>query len=86
MRRSSKLPTDPNKLAHEIVRLSTEEPAKEERSAISKYLAEIGRRGGLRGGPARSKKLTKKQRIEIARKAALSRWQKETLTNKTKKV
>ena len=78
MRRSSKnLPKDPNKLALEIVRLSTgesEEPTKEPRSPISEYLAQIGRKGGLKGGPARAKKLSKKKRSEIAQKAAKARW------------
>lgn len=34
----------------------------------------LGRRGGLKGGPARAAKLTPEQRSEIARKAALCRW------------
>ncbi len=85
MKRSSKkLPKDANKLAYEIVRLSTEEPeepTKEEppieRSAISKYLAEIGRKGGLKGGKARAEKLDPEQRKKIAKKAAKARWDKE---------
>lgn len=36
----------------------------------------LGRLGGKKGGPARAKKLTKQQRNEIARKAALARWDK----------
>lgn len=78
MRRSSKpLPKDPNKLAYEIMRISTEEmePPKE-RSEISKYLSEIGKRGGLKGGPARARKLSSKKRKEIAQKAAKKRWSK----------
>jgi len=80
MRRSSKpLPKDPNKLAHEIVRLSTEEPdEQEEKSAISKYLSEIGRKGGLKGGKARAAKLSARKRKEIAQKAAKARWGKST--------
>ncbi len=71
MKRSSKkLPRDPNQLAYDIVRMSTEEPTEEEpkpeRSAISKYLAEIGRKGGLKGGKARAEKLTPERRKEIA--------------------
>ena len=80
MRRSSKpLPKDPNQLAHEIVRLSTEEPAEQptEKSAISKYLSEIGRKGGLKGGKARAEKLSAKKRKEIAQKAASARWSKK---------
>ena len=74
MRRSSKpLPKDPNQLAHEIVRLSTEESSE---SAISKYLSEIGRKGGLKGGKARAKKLSAVKRKQIARKAAEIRWKK----------
>lgn len=78
MRRSSKpLPKDPNQLAYKIVQLSTEEPeSQKERSEISKYLSEIGRKGGLKGGTARAKKLSSKKRKEIARKAAMSRWEK----------
>lgn len=76
MRRSSKpLSKDPNKLAYQIVQLSTEEPEQpKERSAISKYLSEIGKRGGLKGGPARAKKLSAKKRKEIAQRAAEMRW------------
>jgi hypothetical protein len=87
MRRSSKkLPKDPNKLALEIVRLSTEEPGEPEqltktdipkRSPISEYLAEIGRKGGLKGGKARAEKLSAKKRKEIAQKAAKARWDKK---------
>jgi hypothetical protein len=85
MRRSSKpLPKDSNKLAHEIVRLSTDEPEEKpiepeqskERSLISEYLSQIGHKGGLKGGPARAKKLSSKKRKEIAQKAALKRWNK----------
>jgi hypothetical protein len=36
---------------------------------------ELARTGGKVGGPARAKKLTTAQRSEIARKAALARWE-----------
>jgi hypothetical protein len=80
MRRSSKpLPKDPNKLAYEIMRISTEEPEpQKERSPISEYLSQIGKRGGLKGGPARAKKLSAKKRKEIARNAAKARWDKKS--------
>ncbi len=79
MKKPKKLPKDLNQLAHEIVRLSTEEPEKielPERSAISEYLATIGRKGGLKGGKARAEKLTAKRRSEIAQRAAKVRWKK----------
>lgn len=71
-----KLPEDPNQLAAEIVRLSTEEEGPK-RSPISEYLATIGRKGGLKGGPARKKALSAKKRKEIAKKAASTRWGKK---------
>ena len=37
---------------------------------------ELGRRGGLKGGPARAAKMTSKERSESARKAAEARWAK----------
>jgi len=82
MRRSSKpLPKDPNKLAYEIVQLSTKEPEpQKERSLISEYLSQIGKKGGLKGGPARAKKLSSKKRKEIARNAAKTRWGKKSVS------
>jgi len=38
--------------------------------------AALGRKGGLKGGKARADKLTPEQRSEIAKKAALVRWNK----------
>lgn len=37
----------------------------------------LGRRGGLKGGPARAAKMTKAERSESARKAAKARWDKK---------
>lgn len=34
----------------------------------------LGRLGGLKGGAARAKSLTKKRRVAIAKKAAKARW------------
>ena len=70
MRRSSKLPEDPNQRAAAIVQMSTEEPSE----SIKDYLARIGRKGGLKGGKARARKLSARKRSEIARKAAKKRW------------
>jgi len=79
MRRSSKkLPKDPNQLAAEIVRLSTEESEASRSvsipSAIAAYLSKIGRKGGLKGGKARAKALSAEKRTAIAKKAAKARW------------
>ena len=37
----------------------------------------LGRLGGLKGGKARAKALTAKQRVRIAKKAASARWKKK---------
>jgi len=38
------------------------------------FAVALGRRGGLKGGPARAAKMTQKQRSESAKKAARARW------------
>ncbi len=70
---------DVNVTAFEILQAVTGEPA--EKPAKKKAKPEknpaavaLGRLGGLKGGKARAKKLSKKQRSTIARNAALSRW------------
>jgi hypothetical protein len=65
---------DLNELAKNIVDTATadQKPTKKNPAAVA-----LGRLGGLKGGPARAKKLTKKQRSESARKAAQARWAKK---------
>jgi len=46
------------------------------KTAVSKYLAEIGRKGGKASGKARMEKLTPEQRVAIAKTAAAARWAK----------
>lgn len=72
---------DVNEAARRIVDQATGEDVEpddlsdeEARKLAAKIL---GRQGGLKGGPARAKKLSKKRRSEIARKAAKARWRKE---------
>lgn len=76
-----KRPADVNQLAHELVRLSTQETSKTEstlsRSAISRVMAEMGRRGGKIGGKRRLETMTEQQRSDIALKAAKARWAKK---------
>lgn len=77
---SRKRPKDPNQLAAEIVRLSTEGEEAPKRSPISEYLASIGRKGGLKGGKARARKLSAARRSEIAKRAAKARWNEKSNT------
>jgi hypothetical protein len=43
---------------------------------VSAAAAALGRRGGLKGGPARAAKLSDARRTEIAKAAASARWKK----------
>jgi ABC-type phosphate/phosphonate transport system ATPase subunit len=55
------------------------EPPKEKNPAA----VALGRLGGLKGGLARAKKLSQLKRVEIAKKAAQTRWERKR--NKQKK-
>jgi hypothetical protein len=85
-----KRPRDINQLAKFVVDLATgeapadpqtvPEPSAQQETpseALRQAAAELGRRGGLKGGKARAAKLTPEQRAEIARKAAARRWGKD---------
>jgi hypothetical protein len=74
--RSSKKP-DINQTAFQIVEAATNPPQPAlTPSQINQAAAALGRLGGLKGGPARAKKLTAKKRTQIAKKAAKARWSK----------
>ena len=74
--RSSKKPVDLNQLAKSIVDEATTEELQAKAIAEGKNPAAValGRLGGLKGGKAREIKLSAKQRSEIAKKAANTRW------------
>lgn len=76
-KRKKKRPADVNRLAKSIVDDATNErPEQQPNSEGGKNPAAValGRLGGLKGGKARAKKLSKKRRSEIAKKAAQARW------------
>lgn len=68
-------PRDPNQRAKLIVDIATGEsdepkaPRDKDPAAV-----ELGRRGGLKGGQSRAKKLSAEERSALARKAARTRW------------
>jgi len=73
-----KRPRDTNQLAKFITELATGEQQEQDTNKGKNPAAvALGRLGGLKGGKARAKKLTKEQRIEIAKKAARKRWRKK---------
>jgi hypothetical protein len=77
MAKTPKRPRDTNQLAKFIVDLATGE-AELPKTGDGKDPAAValGRRGGLKGGNARAKALSKKQLSAIAKKAASARWNK----------
>lgn len=86
MQKPKKLPRDANSLAARIVAMSTGQPEPEITGEVKQQLAKpakeknpaavaLGRLGGLKGGKARAQSLDAEQRREIAKKAALKRWQ-----------
>lgn len=48
------------------------------KSDLAKAAAALGRLGGLKGGKARAAKLSAEERKDIARNAALKRWEKKS--------
>jgi hypothetical protein len=74
--RSRKRPRDLNSLAASIVGEATGDTPEQEPADDGKDPAAValGRKGGLKGGPARAQKLTPEERSTAAKKAAQTRW------------
>lgn len=87
-RMKKKEPTDVNVTAFEILQAAIGEPADGSRNETAKKKPDqpeknpaavaLGRLGGLKGGKARAKKLSIKQRKAIAKQAAQARWSKRS--------
>jgi len=65
---------DLNQLAARIVAEATGDEPKVQEPEKDPAAVSLGRRGGLKGGPARAAKLTPEERSEIAKRAAAKRW------------
>lgn len=65
---------DVNTLAHSLLEQVTSEHTVKSHQK-NPHAVSLGRLGGLKGGNARAKNLSPERRKEIARKAALSRWE-----------
>lgn len=71
------MPRDPNQLAKLVVEMSLGEADPEPEPRVKDPASvELGRMGGLIGGPKRAAKLSPERRAEIARRAATARWAK----------
>ena len=67
---------DLNETAKLIVNLATGEISPDPINGKNPAAVALGRLGGLKGGRARAERLSKEERSEIARMAALARWKK----------
>jgi hypothetical protein len=78
--RSSKRPRDANQVAKLMVDISTgnatDPDVHQEGDSRDPAAVSLGRRGGVKGGPARAVLLSAERRSEIAKGAALARWKK----------
>ena len=70
-KRSRKEISDPNLSAANVLKQMFKQAEAEGKDPLA---VALGRRGGLKGGPARAAKMSPKQRSASASKAALSRW------------
>lgn len=77
-KRSSKKKLDINLLAKYITDEATgqNKPKKAAKPTKNPAAVYLGRLGGLKGGKARAAKLSPERRKEIAKKAAIERWEK----------
>jgi hypothetical protein len=69
-----KRPADFAQRAKLIVDILTGQVPNDSPRGAESAKAAIGRKGGLKGGKARAKKLSAKKRKAIAKKAARARW------------
>lgn len=66
-----------DEIAFRVAREAMGEAPPEERSGKNPAAVALGKLDGAKGGKARAAKLTPKQRSEIARKAAMTRWRRK---------
>ena len=78
MPKTPKRPRDLNQWAKRMVDIATGEASTSERTPEEQgkdpAAVALGRKGGLKGGKARSASMTPERRAEIAKKAAAIRW------------
>lgn len=76
-KKSKAKPKDVNELAAAILAEAVGEPEELTPEGTKNPAAvALGRLGGLKGGKARARRMSKERRSEIAKKAASARWKK----------
>lgn len=74
MPRRSKKTKDVNEMAFAMVEAIANGQVPTTPEGKNPFAVALGRRGGLKGGPARAASMTAKQRSDGAKKAAQARW------------
>jgi hypothetical protein len=75
MPRRPRRPRDPNELAFQVFKEAIgEAPRPDPDAGKNPAAVALGKLGGAKGGKARAANMTKKERSEAAKKAALARW------------
>jgi hypothetical protein len=77
MQKRSRMPRDTNQLAHKILQIAIGEDVEPEAKpddGKNPAAVALGKLGGPKGGKARWKGVSPKERSEIAREAARKRW------------
>ena len=77
MRKRSRKTPDVNQVAYAMVQAIVAGSQPQTVDGKNPFAVALGRRGGLKGGPARAAKLSAKQLSESARKAAQARWRRQ---------
>jgi hypothetical protein len=84
-KRLKKPSADPNVAARNVVATITGDDEPIPSSALSRYMSQLGRKGGLASGAKRMSNLSSTTRSEIALRAATARWDKERAKKKAAK-
>ncbi len=69
-----KRPRDLNRLAASVVAEAVGDLPPDEDDGKDPAAVALGRKGGVKGGPARARTLSPERRREIAKQAAVARW------------
>ena len=75
--KNPKRPRDPNQLAKLMVDILTGDVEDRERTPEERGIDPAASAMGKKGGPARAASMTPERRVEIAKKAAARRWQRD---------
>ena len=75
MQKRSRKTKDVNEIAYAMVQAIADGDVLKTPDGKDPLAVALGRRGGLKGGPARAASLTVQERRESARKAARARWE-----------